>query len=143
LINRYRGKNKVFSAGTFGFASLYYYIFIRIRPCWGGSRSRRALLWHFGVFRKGEELLITPNFPELDGYCRPFFYALSQIAFEITIKKVFAFKHSKLSLNFYRIFLVTKRCYYPLEQAYRRDEHHIQITPSLPPTLSSFLWNTK
>ncbi|HCO93084.1 MAG TPA: hypothetical protein DIU00_03895 [Phycisphaerales bacterium] len=40
----------------------------------------------FDVFRKGEELFVTPNFPGEDGSSgRPFFYALSQPPFAITM----------------------------------------------------------
>jgi len=37
FINTTSAKNKAFFAETFGFVLLYFYIFIRLRPCWGGG----------------------------------------------------------------------------------------------------------
>jgi hypothetical protein len=55
-------ENKVFFAGSFGFALLYFYIFIRLRPCWGGSRLAEIIVSALDVFRKGEEFACNAQF---------------------------------------------------------------------------------
>ena len=77
-------KNKVFFTGTFGCRAFYFYIFIRLGPCWGETGWQRILL-AFGVFRKGGKLFVKHNFLWKGRLLPSFFYVLSRPPFSITI----------------------------------------------------------
>jgi hypothetical protein len=76
IINSCHGKNKVFSAGAFGFVLFYSYIFFRLGPRWGGSRrsEMQASSW---CFLQGGKLFVT-YLAGQDGGRRPLFLCLAQ-----------------------------------------------------------------
>jgi len=59
----------------FGFARFYFYIFNREQDLLAGGETGwlSKELPGFDVFRRVGKLLVTLNFPEQDGACRPFF----------------------------------------------------------------------
>jgi len=59
----------------FGFAGFYFYIFNREQDLLAGGETGwlSKELPGFDVFRRVGKLLVTLNFPEQDGGCRPFF----------------------------------------------------------------------
>jgi hypothetical protein len=94
FINIVSAKNKVFFAGTFGFAPFYSYIFIGLGPA-GGKPAVKIIAVAPDVFRKGGKLFIIADFTGQDGIGR-LFYILSQSFFVITMSLPFELTHLKL-----------------------------------------------
>ena len=93
-------KNKVFFAGSFGFALLYFYTFFRLRPCWGGNRLAKIIVPALDVFHKGEKLACNAQFSRTGRRVAVlFFYALSKLPFAVIVKRFSGFYHSELMVG--------------------------------------------
>jgi len=68
----------------------------------GGKPDKTNIAVKLWCFPQGRRFVYNAQFSRTGRLLPSFFYALSQLAFKITIQKVFAFKHSKLSLSFYK-----------------------------------------
>jgi len=118
----------------FGFAPFNSYIFIRLRPGWGGAgcygadilrnqNGEQIITPAIDVFRGGEKLFVISILPYRTALAVLFFYILSQPVSAITMSRLLSLIALKLVAELLCFF------YYPSGQVFDRGEHHTQIMP--------------